>query len=119
METVTEKPTEEEIKKWVIALRSGKYKQTSYRLQDKYGYCCLGVACDIFIPKNKLKIKGKFMIGQTPGYQKNSPYWLRKINMELNLLIGKPLAGLNDKEALSFDEIADVLELIYIHKALD
>lgn len=30
-------------KKWVEALRSGDYKQTRLRLQDKGGYCCLGV----------------------------------------------------------------------------
>lgn len=30
-------------KKWVEALRSDAYQQTHCRLQDKKGYCCLGV----------------------------------------------------------------------------
>ena len=31
--------------KWVAALRSGEYAQTKQHLQDKNGYCCLGVLC--------------------------------------------------------------------------
>lgn len=33
--------------KWLQALRSGQYKQTKERLKGKYGYCCLGVLCDV------------------------------------------------------------------------
>jgi len=33
--------------RWVAALRSGKYKQTSGFLRTEDGYCCLGVLCDI------------------------------------------------------------------------
>ena len=34
-------------KKWVKALRSGKYKQTIGHLADETGFCCLGVACEL------------------------------------------------------------------------
>jgi hypothetical protein len=34
-------------KKWVAALRSGKYDQTRRVLSNSEGYCCLGVLCDI------------------------------------------------------------------------
>lgn len=37
-------------KKWVKALRSGKYKQTKETLQDEKGFCCLGVLCDLAPP---------------------------------------------------------------------
>jgi hypothetical protein len=37
--------------KWIKALRSGKYSQSSGQLCDLYGYCCLGVLAKI---KNKL-----------------------------------------------------------------
>jgi len=33
--------------KWISALRSGKYKQTNNTLKNSFGYCCLGVLCDI------------------------------------------------------------------------
>ena len=39
------------VRDWVAALRSGKYKQTRKRLKDKDGsMCCLGVACDLIAP---------------------------------------------------------------------
>ena len=42
-------------KKWVKALRSGKYKQTTSRLKDKTGYCCLGVACELAVKAGVIK----------------------------------------------------------------
>ena len=33
---------------WVKALRSGQYQQTKDVLRDDSGYCCLGVACDVY-----------------------------------------------------------------------
>ena len=35
--------------KWLQALESGDYPQSTHCLKDKDGYCCLGVACDIFM----------------------------------------------------------------------
>ena len=32
---------------WIAALRSGEYNQTTLTLKDNYGFCCLGVACEI------------------------------------------------------------------------
>ena len=40
-------PNKENIRKWVEALRSGDFPQTTSTLADSDGYCCLGVACDI------------------------------------------------------------------------
>lgn len=33
--------------KWVAALRSGEYQQTTGALRKEGGYCCLGVLCDV------------------------------------------------------------------------
>ncbi|MDP2660221.1 MAG: hypothetical protein Q8R28_05790 [Dehalococcoidia bacterium] len=38
------------IRRWIAALRSGKYKQGMFGMRNREGgneYCCLGVACDI------------------------------------------------------------------------
>lgn len=35
-------------KKWLTALRSGKYKQGNEALKCGKQYCCLGVLCDIY-----------------------------------------------------------------------
>ena len=45
----------ENIRKWVKALRSGKYQQARGVLYDGDGYCCLGVACAVngFKPTEK------------------------------------------------------------------
>lgn len=32
---------------WVEALRSGEFEQTDDSLQDRDGFCCLGVLCEI------------------------------------------------------------------------
>ena len=35
--------------KWLEALRSGKYRQSRYKLRSlDNGFCCLGVLCDIY-----------------------------------------------------------------------
>jgi hypothetical protein len=34
--------------KWVAALRSGQYEQTEGVLRNNYGFCCLGVLCDLY-----------------------------------------------------------------------
>lgn len=35
------------MEKWVAALRSGKYKQTTGQLRNEKGFCCLGVLCNL------------------------------------------------------------------------
>jgi hypothetical protein len=35
-------------KKWIEALRSGKYKQGREYLKKDGFHCCLGVACEIY-----------------------------------------------------------------------
>lgn len=32
----------------IDALLSGKYKQATGNLRDSHGFCCLGVACDVY-----------------------------------------------------------------------
>lgn len=42
-------PTEKSLmQKWVDALRSGAFSQTNGHLKDNIGYCCLGVACEVY-----------------------------------------------------------------------
>lgn len=50
------------MKKWVKALRSGKYKKTEGALKEKvkgkFGHCCLGVLCELYnIDQKKNKKK--------------------------------------------------------------
>ncbi len=108
-----------DIRKWVKALRSGKYSQTKEVLENKEGYCCLGVACDIFIEKKYIN-KGTLgvIVGVLPNDQELSPEWLNGINDDFHDLTELYLTNLNDTLNYTFDEIADCLELVYIHEAL-
>ena len=39
------------VRRWVAALRGGKYKQAKGRLRKEDGYCVLGVLCDLYDPE--------------------------------------------------------------------
>lgn len=56
--TYTKEQQIENRKKWVEALRSDKYEQTTGFLKRNNGYCCLGVLCDLageeFVPRSSV-----------------------------------------------------------------
>lgn len=115
------KVNKKDIEKWCEALRSGKYKQTRGFLHDSDGYCCLGVACKVFIPQKDLTMSGDgTMLGCTATAQDNAPEWLKGISHKFSYKAGPGLMTLNDNPAyqLTFDEIADCLEAVYIHEVL-
>lgn len=107
---------QKQIKKWVKALRSGKYKQTLYALNNYSGYCCLGVACKVLQTKHRLNNDG-YLAGALPYHQ--NFYQLSNLAFDLDIKADLFLTEMNDSQDYSFDEIADCLELVYIHKALD
>lgn len=122
-----------DFQKWIAALRSGKYKQTKGALQTRQGYCCLGVACKVSIPEEYIELNDNGFIAGSEPYEHNQPYaplWLQYVNDDFAKKTSQPLSGLNDEgvnqpdedeviEPFSFSEIADLLELVYIHKILD
>lgn len=102
--------------KWIKTLRSGKYNQTKDVLQNEDGYCCLGVACRLFVENPYMRngiLKGEF-----PVDQHQAPQWLKDINSDFGFKIKSELSELNDEMDFSFDEIADLLEAVYIHQVL-
>src|SRR6478752_3030143 len=108
--------TIKQARKWQEALLSGKYKQTRNVLNDGNGYCCLGVLCDIVIDRFDLTLDcDDFLVGELPEDQPNAPKWLDKLNTDLNDRIGVSFDILNDDNKFSFADIANVIELVYIH----
>lgn len=118
----TNKAIKEEFVKWIQALRSGEFNQAKGALETDNGYCCMGVACEILIPKDYLTypygLKDQ-IYGNFPGYHLNAPQWLKSVNMCFENVTGKSLSTLNDWEGYTFDEIADLLEAVYIEKVLE
>lgn len=117
---------EKQFIKWIQALRSGEYKQTRSTLQDKHGFCCLGVGCKVLIPKKMRATSPEgVMTGLLPDSQIAAPQWLKTIDEDFAKKTKKSLSDLNDnglgvdKEGLTFDEIADLLEAVYVHGVLE
>jgi hypothetical protein len=99
------------IKKWIAALRSGKYKQGRNKLRDKEDcYCCLGVLCDIVAPTKWTKIESDARWFNLGHWEFPSKEIMRKVGIKSrtrNILV-----SMNDYNKISFDEIADYLENI-------
>lgn len=111
--------------KWVKALRSGRYKQTTNvlcRLDGNghvAGYCCLGVLCEVAskIPNYGVKrVRTKKAAGGRASftYKKDScavslpGNFTSRIRLEDQHL--SELMRMNDKQGKSFNEIADHIE---------
>ena len=106
------KINKKEFKIWIDALRSGDYNQGIGTLQDEKGYCCLGVGCEVLIPKSEQRLNtyNIFIAGSFPAEQKNAPEWLKDINDKVSELTETTLGVYNDINKLTFIEIADLLE---------
>ena len=95
---------------WVEALRSGKYEQGRHRLRDnENGFCCLGVACDVFGPDDWDGLKFLGEVSYLPpavmeffGISDRRAFYRHD-------LMKTTLADQNDK-GKSFAEIADIIE---------
>lgn len=93
--------------RWVKALESGEYQQARGELRDSAtgGYCCLGVACDV----EDTTAWWQPRIGSTyyewMGHRTNLPDSLRS-SLGMDYDDTSALMRLNDREGLSFDEIA-------------
>ena len=113
-------------KQWLRALRSGCYKQTQKTLgllEAGPGFCCLGVACLLFGEPSRMgwTFDGKFFV-RTDTDVWDTSVLPREIAKDLALFspagdpsknapVGtQPLFVLNDREKLSFAQIADIIE---------
>lgn len=100
---------------WIEALRSGKYQQANGRLRSSTGYCCLGVACDLYDSSRWLPDGTVFTYGD--GIKVAEVAGLPKDVMAA-YCIPDPLGGLDSMTTLAwfndqgktFNEIADVIE---------
>ena len=90
------------VRRWVEALRSGDFKQTTGQLYLDGSYCCLGVACAIA----GVSINGEHINSVLPDAVME---WLGVKDSDPE--IGERRATQwNDSEAKNFAEIADLIE---------
>jgi len=115
--------------KWVAALRSGEYVRTRETLRDDYGFCCLGVLCDLYIEESQNVTEEQrsywnngheFMVAKDPeqpggGYYENAVLpdsvmnWAGMKTTDGSISKDICLASLND-QGMEFEQIADVIE---------
>jgi hypothetical protein len=120
----------ENAKEWVAALRSGAYQQTAGRLRRGDNFCCLGVACDLFMEKTGAGSWVKYEHAQVRALAPTYTFQLFDISANTALpdrivdfyglsngdghysendMLDASLASENDS-GRAFSEIADILE---------
>lgn len=100
-------------KKWVAALRSGKYKQGKDQLKtSEERFCCLGVLTDLYCKSTK-----KSWDQATKNNDKTLPYsvqvWagIRDSNPSVKIEgASNSLSDINDSGDYSFKKIATLIE---------
>ena len=107
-------------KKWIKALRSGKYKQGKYHLCVDNEYCCLGIANEVL----DLGINPRCGGLRDDQHEAYTKLGLRDSLGGLSQVISHDdqrwgtLSGMNDQE-VPFNEIADAIEanpeLVFTH----
>jgi hypothetical protein len=109
---------------WIEALRSGEYSQTQEELRNLDGYCCLGVLCDIYSKSKGVNFwKGAcgcyFFLSLPDQYEystlpKNVSEWAGLGGVDNPIVeYGEEkvaISDLNDKEQLTFNQIAAIIE---------
>ena len=99
--------------KWLEALRSGKYDQTSGQLRAGNCFCCLGVLCDIFNPSGWVKSDGTYEWVYGEGPDESHEVGVLPSNFRntygINSGIESNLILMND-DGMRFPQIADYIE---------
>lgn len=111
---------------WVYTLRSGKYEQTKGHLhvvakdgESPLGWCCLGVACDLFDKANPGELQRAIFAGFMESFEGSTSFLPQKVATWLGVssILGqygppedeKSLARDND-DGKTFLEIAEIIE---------
>lgn len=108
-------------KAWLKALRSGEYKQITGTLKKGVGFCCLGVACDLYSKDKNIRWEidandnGNWILGTYADLPSEVSTWLGMGDFASDPLVKYKkeqvaLTRLNDTEKLSFKQIADAIE---------
>ena len=112
--------------RWLEALRSGEYKQTTENLQNSNGFCCLGVLCDLHAKEHGTK-----WVRQTDGYELYGETQILPLSVQewagldndigglvdfeyerdgVMYVTSESLPEINDSWTKNYNEIADLIE---------
>lgn len=100
-------------KRWVAALRSGKYQQGRYFLRNADNYCVLGVLCDLHAKQfgfYNWEFNGLTVNSYSYGSSSIVPPLAVLEWVGLNADEHAHLVEMNDEDHETFEHIADVIE---------
>jgi hypothetical protein len=98
------------VKKWVAALRSGEYKQGKFSLRNDDGFCCLGVACDLYAKEHNLLWNGYDFMNNSNVLPMQVMRWLGLAERNGTYIDNdRCLSDFNDK-GMTFELIANIIE---------
>ncbi len=99
-------------KKWVEALRSGKYKQTTNGLYDDYedAYCALGVGCMVAGVTDPMVLYQEVLPSDLIDYHDLTDLNYEQFFKPIDSDFSNRIIRLNDFEEVSFIEIAQFIE---------
>lgn len=98
--------------RWIEALESGEYKQTTGALRNSKGFCCLGVLCDLAHKEGLIGVRtyssDVFQYDDSCSIlPKSVRIWAGMADANGQLLNGTYLTQLNDERGYSFKDIAN------------
>lgn len=115
--------------RWIAALRSDKFPQTTCALHTQEGYCCLGVAAAIFAEELGIEVKeleAPEALQACTTYDGIADVLLEKLSKLLEMPVDgtlptpvslegwtypfKNLMALNDDARFTFKQIADIID---------
>jgi len=124
IETIPSIPLREDqtqrCKEWIDSLRSGEHKQSFNSLigKDESSFCCLGVACKISsmeMHNQKFDYNNEKYDMLPPKVWFDNYYGFNFHSVVARSFTGfYTLANLNDNVKLNFNQIADVIESVFI-----
>lgn len=110
-------------RKWVRALKSGKFEQTVEALKDNEGYCCLGVLCELYQkehPQTSFKwtwYEDRYHFGKEQSYlPKAVQKWAGLKDSDPFIMFDDYGLGVtkasdaNDHDEMTFEEIAEAIK---------
>jgi len=106
-------------KRWIAALRSGKFRQGEQMLMtDDGAYCCLGVLCRLYTREKKKKFDKVVIYSRTTWLPEEVAEWAgvdRKVGAKpFTEGFRDSLSDLNDgvygNVSKNFNQIADIIE---------
>jgi hypothetical protein len=99
-------------KKWIDALCSGEYKQTTSTLKDACGFCCLGVLTDLAIKEGVFSGWDDSSVQRQRDAVEFAPGEVCEwsgLKVKNGAVFDRSLSSLNDT-GYTFEEIAGVIQ---------